>query len=82
MSLAHVRDSTPELHNSSGAVIGSNDDWQETQEDQITATGLAPTDPNGSAIYATLPAGNYTAVVRGAGDTTGTALIEIYSLNQ
>jgi hypothetical protein len=73
-------DAILELHNSSGTVIGSNDDWQDTQEALIMATGLAPTDPNESAIYATLPAGNYTAVVRGAGDTTGTALVEIYSL--
>jgi hypothetical protein len=71
-----------ELHNASGAIIASNDDWQETQEAQITAAGLAPTDPKESAIYATLPAGNYTAVVRGAGDTTGTALVEVYSISQ
>ena len=38
--------------------------------------------PNESAIYATLPAGNYTDVVRGTGDTTGTALVEVYSINQ
>jgi hypothetical protein len=77
-----LADPTLELHDSSGAIIASNDDWQDTQEAQITATGLAPTDPNESAIYATLPAGNYTGVVRGAGDTTGTALVEVYSLSQ
>ena len=77
-----LADPTLELHNASGAIVASNDDWQDTQEAQITATGLAPTDPNESAIYATLPAGNYTGVVRGAGDTTGTALVEVYSINQ
>lgn len=71
-----------ELHNSSGAIVASNDDWQDTQEAEITASGLAPTDPNESAIYATLPAGGYSAVVRGAGDTTGTALVEVYSIAQ
>ena len=60
-----LADPTLELHNSSGAVIASNDDWQDTQEEQITATGVPPTDPNESAIYAILPAGNYAAVVRG-----------------
>jgi hypothetical protein len=75
-----LADPTLELHNSSGVLIASNDDWQDTQEELITAAGLAPTDPSESAIYATLPAGNYTAVVRGAGDTTGTALVEVYSL--
>ena len=77
-----LADPTLELHDPSGALIASNDDWQDTQEDLITASGLPPTDPNESAIYATLPAGNYTAVVRGAGDTTGTALVEVYSVSQ
>jgi hypothetical protein len=71
-----------ELHNSAGTLVASNDDWQDMQADQITAGGLTPTDPNESAIYATLPAGNYTAVVRGAGDTTGTALVQVYSITQ
>lgn len=77
-----LTDPTLELHNAIGALIASNDDWRETQEAQITATGLAPTDPNESAIYVTLPAGNYTGVVRGIGDTTGTALIEVCSVAQ
>ncbi len=77
-----LADPALELHNSSGALIASNDDWQDSQEEQIIATGIPPTDPNESAIYATLPAGNYTAVVRGASDTTGTALVEVYSLSQ
>jgi hypothetical protein len=77
-----LADPTLELHNAGGAIVASNDDWQDTQEAQITAIGLAPTNPNESAIYATLPAGNYTGVVRGTGDTTGTALVEVYSINQ
>ena len=64
-----LSDPTLELDNSAGTVIASNDDWQDSQEEQITATGLAPTDPNESAIYATLPAGNYTVVVRGAANS-------------
>ncbi len=75
-----LADPTLELRDSSGGIVIANDDWQDTQEDQITESGLAPSDPNESAVYATLPAGNYTAVVRGAGDTTGTALVEIYSV--
>ncbi len=72
-----------ELHDSSGALIAANDDWQSTQEQQITASGLAPADARESAIYATLAAGNYTAVVRSAQDgTSGTALIEVYGLGQ
>ncbi|MBA3350955.1 MAG: SMP-30/gluconolactonase/LRE family protein [Blastocatellia bacterium] len=77
-----LADPTLELRDASGALIASNDDWQDDQETEITATGLAPTDPNESAIYGTLPAGNYTAVVRGAGDTIGVALVEVYSVGQ
>lgn len=68
-----------ELHNSDGALIARNNDWQDTQAAQITATGLAPTDPRESAIFATLPQGNFTAIVRGAGSSTGVALVEVYS---
>jgi sugar lactone lactonase YvrE len=77
-----LADPTLELRNSSGGLIASNDDWQIPQKAQITATGLAPIDPNESAIFATLPAGNYTAIVSGAGGTTGTALVEVYSMAQ
>jgi sugar lactone lactonase YvrE len=74
-------DPTLEIHDVTGAVIATNDDWQDTQSAQIEATGLTPGDPMESAIFATLPAGAYTAIVRGAGDTTGNALFEVYSVN-
>lgn len=77
-----LQDPVLELHNASGATIASNDDWQDSQKGQIVASGLAPGDPNESAIFATLPAGNYTAVVHGANDTISVALVEIYSLSQ
>jgi hypothetical protein len=71
-----------ELHDSSGAIIASNNDWQDTQKAQISASGLAPTDPRESAIYATLPNGNYTAVVRSADNTLRTAVVEVFSVSQ
>jgi hypothetical protein len=81
--VAHpLQDPVIELRNSTGALIASNDNWQDTQEEKITASGLAPSNASESAIYATLPGGNYTAVVRGAGDTTGTALVEVYGVAQ
>jgi hypothetical protein len=76
-----LSDPTLELHNASGAIIASNDNWQDTQAAQIMASGLAPIDPHESAIFATLPAGNFTAIVRGAGGMTGVALVEIYNLS-
>jgi hypothetical protein len=71
-----------ELHDSSGAIVAANNDWQDTQAAQITASGLAPADSRESAIYATLPAGDYTAVVRSSDSTTGIALVEVYSVSK
>jgi hypothetical protein len=68
------------LLDSSGGVIATNDDWKDTQQSQIQATGLAPPDDRESAIYATLPAGAYTAIVRGFSDTTGVAIVEVYNV--
>ena len=77
-----LQDPVLELHNASGALIASNDNWQDTQKEQIEASGLAPQDTHESALLATLPAGGYTAVVRGAADTTGVALVEVYSVQE
>lgn len=70
-----------ELHNASGAAIVSNDDWRSTQETEIQATGIAPMDDKESAIVATLAPGNYTAIVRGAANSTGVGLVEVYRLS-
>jgi hypothetical protein len=76
-----LQDPTIELHDSSGTTLASNDNWKSDQQTQITAAGLAPTDDREVAILsAPLAPGNYTAIVRGSGDTTGVALVEIYQL--
>ncbi len=72
---------TLELYNIFGAIIASNDDWRDSQETEIAATGLQPSDDLESAILTTLPPGAYTAIVRGTNDTTGVGLVEIYNLN-
>ena len=81
---------TLELHNATGALIASNDDWQHTiiggvitsdQVQDIQNSGHAPGDARESAIIATLPPGNYTAIVRGINNTMGVALVESYDLN-
>jgi hypothetical protein len=74
-------DPTIELHDGSGALIGFNDDWKDSQMQAVSATQLAPTDDREAAIVAPfLPPGNYTAIVRGLGDTTGVALVEAYRI--
>jgi T5SS/PEP-CTERM-associated repeat protein len=75
-----LADPTLELHNAQGAVIAFNNDWKETDQAAIEATGIPPTDAKESAILATLPPGNYTAIVRGMNDTTGVSLVEAYHL--
>src|SRR5207248_1860136 len=79
-----------ELHNRTGTLIGSNDNWQTTilggvittnQVNEIQNSGHAPTAPSESAIIANLQPGNYTAIVRGVSNTTGVALVEVYDLS-
>jgi hypothetical protein len=78
-----------ELHDANNT-IGINDNWQTTQlggvitSDQVAAiqnSGAAPSDPAEPAIIATLPAGSYTAIVKGVGDTQGVATVEVYDLS-
>ena len=75
-----------ELHNGTGALIASNDDWQTTilggiitsnQVSDIQNSGHAPTAASESAIVADLQPGSYTAIVRGVNNTTGVALVEV-----
>ncbi len=73
-------DPTLELRNRSGAVIASNNNWKDTQQNAIEATGIPPSDDRESAIVTNLPADAYTAIVRGANNTTGVAVIEAYDL--
>jgi len=67
-----------ELHDSSGTVIASNNDWADTQSGVLSNSGLAPSDPHESAILVTLQGGAYTAVVGTVTGAPGTALVEVY----
>jgi hypothetical protein len=73
-----------ELHDSSGGLIASNDNWRSTQEAEIIATGIPPSNNLESAIVATLPANNsaYTAIVRGVNNGTGIGVVEAYDLDR
>ena len=74
-------DPTLELHDSNGALLASNDNWQSDQEAEIAATGLQPNDDMESAILRTLAPGAYTAILRGVSDATGVGLVEAYNLD-
>ena len=85
-----LADPTLELHDGTGALIASNDNWVTTiiggiittdQVATIRASGYAPTDVRESAMIVSLPPGNYTAIVRGVNSTTGIGLVEVYDLS-
>lgn len=73
---------TLELRSANGALVASNDDWQQdaTQAGELKATGLAPSKDLESALVKALPPGAYTALLIGANNSTGIGLIEIYDL--
>ena len=75
-----LADPTLELHDSNGSLVASNDNWKDTQQSEIIATTVPPTNDKESAIVQTLNTGAYTAIVRGKNDTTGVALVEAYNL--
>jgi uncharacterized protein YkwD len=78
-----MADPTLELRDVNGALVAANDNWRSNQEIDIAATGVAPSNDAESAIVASL-SGNgtpYTAIVRGSGNSTGIAVVEVYALN-
>ena len=77
-----LADPVLELHGPARFATITNDNWRDTQEAEIQATGIPPTNDLESAIIVTLDPGAYTAIVRGKNDTSGVALVEVYDLNQ
>jgi hypothetical protein len=77
-----LADPTLELRDANGALIGSNNDWQDdaAQAAGLTAAGLAPPGNLDAAIIATLPPGLYTALLAGRNNGTGVGLVEVYDL--
>ena len=75
-------DPTLELHDSTGAVIASNDNWgASANRQEIVNSGVAPTNASEAAILTSLAPGSYTAILSGATQTTGTAVVEVYDLD-
>ncbi len=81
-----LADPTLELHDASGTTVATNDNWKindqtgQSQEADIRATTIPPSNDLESAIVSTLAPGNYTAVVRGKNSSTGVGLVEVYNL--
>ena len=75
-----LSDTVQELYDSSGNLLQSNDDWEETQAQEIRDAQLAPSNNLESAISRTLAPGSYTVVLRGKNNATGVGLVEVYDL--
>ena len=75
-----LADPTLELRDGDGALLASNNDWQDdpTQAAELIAAGLAPTNALESGIAATLPPGPFTALLAGLNNGTGVGLVEVY----
>lgn len=71
-----------ELHDVAGAIIATNDNWQQAPNTTEIPNGFAPGDARESVIVTTLTPGTYTAVVRGAHGETGVGIVETYDLTQ
>jgi hypothetical protein len=81
-----LADPVVDLYDATGNLIATNDNWADNANQQeIIDTGIAPASPNEAVILMQLPATEegaaYTAVMRGANDTTGVGLLEVYDLD-
>jgi hypothetical protein len=77
-----LADPTLELHDSNGATLTSNDNWQDDPvfAAQLVQHNLAPQDFHESGIFVTLPPGAFTAVLAGKNGGIGIGLVEIYNI--
>ena len=80
-----LSDPTLELRDGNGTLIASNDNWKmrpdgSSQQAEIEATGVPPTNDLESAVVRTLSPGNFTAIVHGTNNTIGVGLVEVYNL--
>ena len=78
----NLADPTLELHGSSGELLARNDNWRDTQQSELEATTIAPTNDYDSSIVQSLSPGAYTAIVAGKGGTIGIGLVEVYDLDR
>lgn len=81
-----LQDPTLQLLDASGTAVATNDNWKtrpdgSSQQAEIQATGIPPTDDRESALVASLPPGNHTAIVRGVNNTIGIAVVEVYNIH-
>jgi arylsulfate sulfotransferase len=70
------------LYDSTGSIIATNDDWEsDPGAAELTADGLAPSDPVEAATLQTLAPGSYTVTATGKDLDSGIGLVEAYDLS-
>lgn len=80
---ASTFDPVMEVHDGSGNLIATNDNWEVSDSrQQVIDSGLAPTDPRECALWGVIDPGAYTVVVRGKNEASGTAVVEVYDLDR
>jgi hypothetical protein len=77
----NLADPTLELHDSTGAMVATNENWRDTQQEELKATTIPPANDYESGIVKTLNPGAYTAILAGKGGTTGVGVVEVYDLD-
>jgi hypothetical protein len=77
-----LADPTLELRDSNGALLVSNDNWQDDPNAAVhlAAHGLAPRYNLESGIFISLPPGAFTAILAGKNSGVGIGVLEIYNL--
>jgi pimeloyl-ACP methyl ester carboxylesterase len=78
-----LADPVIELHGSSGALLATNDNWNDAaNRQQIIDSGLAPTNNSESAFWGIINPGAYTVILAGTNGGTGVGLVEVWDLDQ
>lgn len=78
-----LADPTLTLYDANGNQMAQNDDWQNQDANSVQQVQpfMSTAFPKESALSKNLPAGSYSAIVRGKNGTTGVGLVEFF-LNQ
>ena len=78
-----LADPVIEVHGPGGELLGSNDNWRQAPtSQQISDSGLAPSNDLESALWGVINPGAYTVILSGKDEGTGVGSVEVYDLDQ
>jgi hypothetical protein len=78
-----LADPAIEVYDADGTLVAANDDWKKgAARQQISDSGLAPTDDLEPAVWGAINPGAYTVAVRGTHEASGIAVVEVYDLDR